>query len=528
MRRRTVRGSAAGAALLCALLAQRAAAQAADGVAATSAAAVDAASAETQRFDASPALAPDHWAVRAADRAEALGLAPGWFPAQRTVPRAAVAAALRQAAARAPEQMPAMADVAAGWLARFQEEFAEHRDGAAVAGFRPLGGYLGAGAHDLAGRLEPGAGIFHLRTDPVPLPDTRGVSAVGGAGVAAGRHLSAFVEPRATSDALDVPRWEVTAGAGGVALSAGRQPLGYARGESGGVVLGGGASLFRVQLETVRPLRLPGAFRHLGDVAFQTFGTRLDEARHRGDPWMWGARLALRPHPRLAVAINRASIFGGDSVATPTNLENVARMFVGMISADFENQVVSLDVRYRLPTERALPLTLYLEWGADDAAGGWWSVPGIVAGAYAPALPGMPRAGAGVEYTRFEVFRGGNPPWYFSAAHPGGWVADGTLLGHPLGGDGHEVMGYAHADLADGRLRVDTRAFVRHREDDGYLAPQRAGNLLGPERFGGSRGGAVQAAWRAHPRVELRAGAAGEAGDGWSERQLRTSLAWLF
>ncbi|HEY0021066.1 MAG TPA: capsule assembly Wzi family protein [Longimicrobium sp.] len=535
---RTARRCAASAALLSALLAERAAAQQTPpaGVPADSAAvaAVPArarmadAGGAAERFDASPSLTQDHWAVRAANRAEALGLAPGWLPAQRNVPRAAVAAALRQAVGRAPEHVPAMAGVAAGWLARFQEEFAEHRDGAAAAGLRPLGGYLGAGVHDLAGRLEPGAGLFHLRTDPVPIPDTRGLFAVGGAGVAAGRHLVAFVEPRAMDGALELPRWEVAAGAGGVALSAGRQPLGYARGESGGVVLGGGASLVRVQLESVRPLRLSGAFRYLGDVAFQTFGTRLDEARHRGDPWMWGGRLALRPHPRLAVAINRASIFGGDSIPTPTTMKVVARMLVGMLSADFENQVVSLDVRYRLPTERVLPLTLYLEWGADDASGSLRDVPAIVAGAYAPVLPGVPEVGAGVEYTHFEVFCCGNPPWYFNAAHPGGWVAEGALLGHPLGGDGHELHGYAHADLAQGRLRVDTRAFVRHREDKGYHRLEQAGNLMGPARFGGSRGGAVQAAWRAHPRVELRASAAGEAGGGWSERQLRTSLAWLF
>jgi hypothetical protein len=43
---------------------------------------------------ASPYLDVDHWAVRAASRAEALGLAPGFFPAQRGARRAEVSAAL--------------------------------------------------------------------------------------------------------------------------------------------------------------------------------------------------------------------------------------------------------------------------------------------------------------------------------------------------------------------------------------------------------------------------------------------------
>ena len=492
-------------------------------------AALAAGRAPAQEAAVSPPLAPDHWAVLAAGRAEALGLAPGYFPAQRTVPRAAVAGALREAAERAAAVSPAHAALTAGWLARFEEEFAEHRpDAPASSALRVLGGHASAGSFDLRGRLEPAAGIFHLRTDPTPVPDERGIALGVGGGVAVGRHLSLFAEPRATRSEVAVPRWEAGVGTGRVALSAGRQPLGYGSARGGGVVLGAGPPLFRVQVETTRPVRLPGVLRGAGDVAFHTFGTRLAEARHPGDPWLWGARLAVRPHPRVSVAVNRASIFGGDSMATPTNLRNVGGMLLGLISEEFENQVVSMDFRWRLPTDRLLPLTAYLEWGADDAAGSWWRVPGIVAGAYTPTVPGLPQVAAGVEYATFAVFCCDNPPWYFNASHTGGWVAGGAPLGHPLAGDGWEAQAYAHGELAGGRLRLDVRGFLRHREEEGYHLPPRAGNLLGPDRFGGSRGGVLRAVLRATPRVDLGAAAAAETGRGWSERQIEASATLLF
>lgn len=475
---------------------------------------------------ASPPLPGDHWAVQAAARAEALGLAPGYLPAQRSVPRAAVGEALRRAALAAPPRGQELARLTQGWLDRFLEEFPEASDSASASGL--LGSHAGAGYERRTGVVAPGAGLFDGRTGVSPLAD-RG-TAVGHA-VLAGRlggSLAGAAEPRLDDDGVRLPRWDVVAGWGPVALSVGEQPVGYGSGAGGGIVLSGAATLPRLEVQTARPVVFPGLLRALGTASFHSFVTRLDEPRHPGDPYLWGARFALQPHPRLTVGVNRASIFGGDSIATPTTAGNVGRMLLGMLSADFENQVVAADFRYRLPTEAVLPLTLYLEWGADDAAGAWWDVPARVLGAYVAAVPGLERVAAGAEYASFATLCCGNPGWYMHSAQPGGWAAADVPLGHPLGGEGRELLVYSHADLMDARLRLDVRAFRRERGREGFDMFVRAGNLFAPERAGTSTGLALAGLWRATRRTEIRAAALREAGSGWRTHLLDLNASVLF
>ncbi|HEU0077787.1 MAG TPA: capsule assembly Wzi family protein, partial [Longimicrobiaceae bacterium] len=340
--------------------------------------------------------------------------------------------------------------------------------------------------------------------------------------------LAGVAEPRLSEEGVWIPRWDLTAGWGPVALSVGEEPVGYGPGEGGGIVLSGARALPRAQVETSRPLALPGFLRSLGPVSLHTFLTRLDERRHPGDPYLWGMRVALRPHPRLTVGVNRASIFGGDSVATEAGPGSVGRMLLGMLSEDFENQVVAAEFRYRLPTESVLPVTLYLEWGADDGAGAWWDVPARVLGAYVPAVPGAPAVAAGAEYTSFATLCCGNPGWYTHAAQPGGWAAEGETLGHPLGGEGREFLLDSRADLAQARLRLEGRAFRRERGREGYDMFVRSGNLFAPGRAGWSTGASAGAHWRVSPRTELRLRALREVGSEWRSHELDLNASVLF
>ncbi|HEX2191443.1 MAG TPA: capsule assembly Wzi family protein, partial [Longimicrobiaceae bacterium] len=391
-----------------------------------------------------------------------------------------------------------------------------------------LGSAAGAGYERRGGAAEPGAGLFGRRTGVTPLPLRSTAVAEARLAGALAPGLAAAAEPRLADGGLELPRWDVVAGWGPVALSLGEQPVGYGPAAGGGVVLSGAAALPRLEAQTSRPLALPGWLRLLGPVSAHTFVTRLDERRHPGDPYLWGMRVALRPHPRLTVGMNRASIFGGDSVSTRVTAGSVGRMLLGMLSDDFENQVVAAEFRYRLPTEEVLPLTLYLEWGADDGAGAWWDVPGRVLGAYVPAVPGAEALALGAEYTSFATLCCGNPGWYTHAAQPGGWAAEGALLGHPLGGEGRELLVYSHADLAGARLRLDGRVFRRERGREGYDAFPRAGNLFAPERAGPSTGLHAGALWRATRRAELRLGAYREVGDGWRAHELDLNASLLF
>jgi hypothetical protein len=484
-------------------------------------------SAAPGRLPASPLLAPDHWAVRAAWRAENLGLVHGFLPAQRAVPRLVVARALEQAAAAALRRDSRTAAMAAGWVRRFREEFREaDPEKAPRRSLRLLGGSFAGEYERWTGRVQPGGGLYAARRTVRPLPDVSTGRGRESLALGIGDHLAFSVESSLKGRRSTVPRWDARATVGAFALAIGREHVGWGPGVGGAIVLDG-AVIPRAEVSTATPLHGGGVLRWLGPVSLHTFAARLGEPQ-RGRPYFWGMRAAVQPHDRLTIGVNRASIFGGDSIATPTTFGNVARMLVGHLSRDFENQVVSADFRYRLPTERVLPLVAYLEWGSEDESGGWWKVAGRMAGAYVPAFPSLPELSAGVEYAGFAKPCCGNPPWYLHGSQSGGWVYGDRPLGHPLGGEGWETAAWAGADVLDARLRLRGRAFLRERSARGFDRPERAGNLYAPERAGRSTGGTLEAAFRASRRAELTLSAFRDAGSGWSEQRVKLSAAALF
>ena len=479
---------------------------------------------------ASPTLDPSHWAVGAAARAESLGLVSHYLPAQRAVSRGAVAAALREASLRAPFESPHLAGLAEGWFRRFQEEFRELDDAVeAERSHHPfhLGSAADVGVRGYTGVVTPGSGIFAERTDPRTLPDLREGYVEARLAASPVSWLAASIEADLGTQRPEVPRWEIAARWGGAVISVGDQPVGYGSGRGGGVVLSG-VSLPTVQLQTAEPFHARGMLDRVGPISFHTFLTRLSDPRHPSDPWFWGMRGSVQPHPRFTVSVNRAAFFGGRDTDVPFTLRNLTGVFVGVLNGGFENQLVSVDFRFRLPTERALPLTVYMEWGAEDAAGAWWDVPGIVAGAFAPAVPGIPALAVGVEHASFATFCCGNPPWYFHAGFPGGWVANDTPLGHPLGGEGSETMLYLSTSVADARLRTDARFFRRDRSDAGYATSQRAGNLYVPQRAGTSWGAELRGTFGVFARAEISAWYSVDSGAGWTEQRFSAGTAVFF
>jgi hypothetical protein len=72
---------------------------------------------------ASPLLPPDHWAIAATDRLEAVGLLDGWLPAQKQAPILAVAEALAKAEEMARRDRPDLLPLVGGWRERFAAEW---------------------------------------------------------------------------------------------------------------------------------------------------------------------------------------------------------------------------------------------------------------------------------------------------------------------------------------------------------------------------------------------------------------------
>ncbi len=478
---------------------------------------------------ASAPLAPHHWAVSAVERAHGLGLVDAHLPAHRSLTRSQVAFLLAEAARHAPHRAPSLSPLAEAWLTRFREEFPGVRSEGGSGRAMGADGSLSLKHSEHAGRAAPGVGYrggrSRGRTGATPLADDAAPSVAVSMATAPLPFLAVSGTAVHRSGDLSIPEWELRGEAGTIALAVGRQPVAYGGSRAGGITLSGSAPLERVQLETVRPLRLPLVSRLLGPASVHTFAARLREERHPGDPYVWGMGLSLQPHARLQLAARRVALFGGDSVGAPVTVGTVSRMLLGMTVTNstngFENQVASVEARWRVPTEAWLPLTLYGEAGMEDMSltRAAYKAPGITTGLLLAALPGVPEAAAGVEFTRFGPAPANYGIWYRHFSLHGGWATDAGPLGHPLGGHGSETRVYGNADLLDARLRLKGHAFVRHRGEENLYAPERAGRGTG---FGGT------AAWRPWRRAEFQATGHRESGMGWREREVKAGISYFF
>lgn len=450
-------------------------------------------------------LPSGHWAIDAARRLHGLGLTPiGYDPASDDRTLAEVRAAFEAAAAASP--------LAAAYLARLEDELgaaADARDG--------LHTRVEVGAQRVRGAVAIGIGLPEEPDETGPVayaPVTAPLAALehfgSGEGFAWGGRVEATHEQLALREAYA----RTALGAAGVWL--GVRAQGYATATGRGVVVtrtparpGGG-------VHTVRPVRLPWVFRALGPVHLSTALLRLERNYSFDNPWFWSSRAHLAPHPRFQAAVTRAVMFGGEG-NQELDLRTLAYMLIGKHSGGFDDQIVSITLRYRPPTDGVLPLLTYLEWGLEDSAGAWKDTPGVMAGVEAPSLPFAPAAALGASFTRFSASCCGNPYWYRNRWFRGGWADDGIALGHPLGGHGWEGRLYGRSDLAEARVQVTGEAFVRDRGRE---------NIFAPDRSGGSLGGGVSAIflWPAGRTgfLEVR-GERGTTGD-WDELALRAGV----
>lgn len=477
----------------------------------------------------SPLLPRDHWAVRALERLNALGLAPDYLPAQHAVPRTEAATHLLSAVAAAAGR-PELQALVLGWCERFVDEFPD-----VVAARDSLGwphAFQGSGFRlgyvSRTGVARPGT--RNTGWSATPSPDVVGPEATVVARLTPAPWMGLLLETRADGDGVSLDSWAVSVPAGPFGVVVGRQPVTYGAAESGVITLSGPEPFTGVQVYTLRPFRFPWIFRHMGTWSAHTFLSRLSEPRHPGDPWLWGANLEWRPHRRLTLSGNRVAIFGGDSVPVPTTPRTIFEMLWGDTQVDasdvvretnaFENQSASIEIAFHPPTEAILPLRLYVETGMEDTdvKRGLKDSPGFVAGVSVPAVPGAVWLQVGFERTNiaYTAPETKNGVWYQHFAHKGGWALDEGPLGHPLGGHGYESMGFARADLLDSRLRLAGRYFERNRGEQ---------NLYAPARRGRSNGFAVELQWRFRPWGELEMSGYRESGGSWEENRFRAGVA---
>lgn len=453
-------------------------------------------------------LGPNHWASTALRRLQAVGAAGEYLSVQRGVTLCEAQAVLNEASWNA-ESVEARG-LAVRLLDRLDREFPGSR--VAVEGrYAPSGLHAGvvAGWQHREGVAAPGLAEFEPdRTGATPMEDYSQAKAELDLGVFTGRYVALRARPVLSGGRTRLETLEGVVGLGPIALTVGRGDVGFGAAESGGVVLGEGR-LDRVEFGTPYGWRTGGLLRFLGGVGFTTFLARLGEARHPNDPFLWGATVSVQPHWRTTLSVHRGAMIRTDG-EFPWTVANVLSLLVGDVKGGgFEDQIVSVEGRFHLPTERILPLTIYLEWGAEDAAGAWWDVPGRIIGVQVPMVPGLPAVSMGMERTSFGQQCCGNPMWYRHWSFPGTWALGDRPLGHPLGGNGTEWLAYTGIDAGTGG-RLDLRGFHRDRGPD---------NLYTPGREGASWGGIGAFRWRIGATPEIFGSLSVERGGEWRQHQ---------
>ncbi|HSJ33036.1 MAG TPA: capsule assembly Wzi family protein [Longimicrobiales bacterium] len=416
--------------------------------------------------DASPFVPADHWSVGAVNRLHALGLTPpGTVRGQRSRTVGEVRSVLEEAAAGGHE-------LARGYLRRFADEFSG--DSATFATLTHA--TVAAGAGVLDGDVRHG--VYRTWgeenwTGTRPLNDRTTGIARGALLATLGGHVAAGAVATRNPVHTRVSELYGTVRLGPVGIWGGRRVQGFGPG-TGGIVLDGNAPVDGGGL-FVEPVRLPWLLRHLGPVRAELGVAPLPANGPVDRPFFILTRGSIEPHPRIGFGITRAGMIGASDDGR--SVGDILYFLVGGQTggSEYDNQIAAADAWFR-PPAGPLPLLLYVEWGAEDSAGAWWDVPGIVAGVELAAVPRLPWLSVVIERSSFERSASGNPPWY---RHPigfhDGWSTRDELLGHPLGGHGREWLLQARADLMDGRLQLVTRGFTRRRGSENVFAPERAG-----------------------------------------------------
>lgn len=454
---------------------------------------------------ASPFLTSDHWSYRVLRRLDNAGLLPaGADVARRTIPEEEIAALLEAAHQKLPT----------AYLEHFRSEFSAARPHSFSVPHRETR----IGYRTARGQFAPGIGYDSLNWSGArALADD--TDEFGGVRFSA--TLTRYVALGVMTDNDRFEEAQLVGSAGIVGAWLGRRELGYATGVGGGLILNphtfDGAGVF-----LTRPLRLP----LLGPLRFEMHVSQVDNVlNYNGEefelePWFWTARGSFEPVANLRVGITRGMMFGGEG-NVPVTFSRLAKNLIGIYAGDeensFANQILSADLRYRVP---GLPASLYLEWGTDDAAGAGWDVPGILGGIEVVHVDSSYDAAIGFEHAQFSRSCCSNSIWYRNAWFRGSWADGEADLGHPLGGHGREWRVFANAGFADAKVLLHATLFSRRRRAENIFVPAWGGQSNG---FSAS---AELAPFR-NARIELN-GEVDRGTDDWTASHFSAALRYRF
>jgi hypothetical protein len=369
-------------------------------------------------------------------------------------------------------------------------------------------GWVSLGYSAARGRVYPVRSLDNTRENvdgPFPRPNLSELDARANLSGSLGSYLAASISPERRNGEWKLHEGYALLSLGKLGLWGGRRAPAFQTGAGGGMIFNGTAAFTGGGVVLTEPVRLPWFFSHLGAIRFESFLSTIDSSAAVRRPWVLGSRGSISPHPRLLLGATQTFMFGGVGIG-PFTWRNFKEMFnshaINVNGSEYENGIASIDVRFRPPVP-GVPLSLYLEWGAEDNHSAWYLFPGIIGGAHVAAVPRIPALSLGLERTYFSRPCRPNEEgchdnyyatWYRHYLFKDGWTVDRQPIGHPLGGDGSEWLLYGAWDDPSAPLRLDWRAFTRQRGE--Y-------NIYAPAREGRSMGGALSLVYRGEDGIDL-------------------------
>lgn len=230
----------------------------------------------------------------------------------------------------------------------------------------------------------------------------------------------------------------------GLDLQFGKDSQWWGPGYHGAIILSNNPEpLTMLRLSNPHPVLLPWIFKYLGLFRFTFFVTRLEEERSDfPEPYFWGMRLNLKPHPYLEIGLHRTALLGGKGRSE--DISTWWKSFTGagehQRGSGAGDQRAGYDIKLTLPL-RFQPIQLYLEIAGEDipGGGGFPTRTAKLMGVYLPRIFDFERTGLRAEYATTHVT--GKPNvWYTHSIYKAGYKYKGRIIGHHMGTDSKDAF----------------------------------------------------------------------------------------
>lgn len=234
-------------------------------------------------------------------------------------------------------------------------------------------------------------------------------------------------------------------------LVAGRGSQWWGPGYHGALLVSNNAEpLTMVKVANPGPVVLPWIFKYLGPFHFDLFASKLEKDRADvSEPYLWGMRVNIKPHPNLELGLERTSLTGGQG--RPTTWQTWFNSFTGRHEHCSDpqgcyykssDQRAGYDLKLTLPFE-VQPLQVYMEADGEDSYGNYnlpryWA---YLYGMYLPRVLSLERLEFRLEWARTFDRRADKPTtWYLNDIYTSGYTYHGLIIGHHMGTDSRDLF----------------------------------------------------------------------------------------